>query len=150
EPFSALDPLIRRDMQDEVVRLQQEVKKTMIFITHDLMEALKLGDRIAIMKDGHFVQVGTPEEVVAHPADDYVADFIRDVPRAHVLTVRAIMRPADGVSDYAGDVAATTVVQDLLPMVVEERRPYRVIDGGNQIGIVDRTAVLTAMIEVAG
>ncbi|MEA2521486.1 MAG: glycine betaine/proline transport system ATP-binding protein [Actinomycetota bacterium] len=122
----------------------------MIFITHDLMEALKLGDRIAIMKDGHFVQVGTPEEVVAHPADDYVADFIRDVPRAHVLTVRTIMRPADGASDYAGDVAATTVVQDLLPMVVEERRPYRVIDGGNQIGIVDRTAVLTAMIEVAG
>ena len=150
EPFSALDPLIRRDMQDEVVRLQKEVKKTMIFITHDLMEALKLGDRIAIMKDGHFVQVGTPEEVVAHPADDYVADFIRDVPRAHVLTVRTIMRPADGAVDYAGDVAAATIVQDLLPMVVEEQRPYRVIDGGAQIGIVDRTAVLSAMIEVAG
>jgi glycine betaine/proline transport system ATP-binding protein len=150
EPFSALDPLIRRDMQDEVVRLQKEVKKTMIFITHDLMEALKLGDRIAIMKDGHFVQVGTPEEVVAHPADDYVADFIRDVPRAHVLTVRAIMRPTDEASDYAGDVAATTIVQDLLPMVVEEQRPYRVIDGGSQIGVVDRTAVLSAMIEVAG
>ena len=92
EPFSALDPLIRRDMQDEVVRLQRELRKTMIFITHDLMEALKLGDRIAIMKDGRFVQVGTPEEVVAHPADDYVADFTRDVPRAHVLTVRTIMR----------------------------------------------------------
>ena len=87
EPFSALDPLIRRDMQDEVVRLQRELHKTMIFITHDLMEALKLGDRIAIMKDGRFVQIGTPEEVVAHPADDYVADFTRDVPRAHVLTV---------------------------------------------------------------
>ena len=149
EPFSALDPLIRRDMQDEVVRLQKEVKKTMIFITHDLMEALKLGDRIAIMKDGHFVQVGTPEEVVAHPADDYVADFIRDVPRAHVLTVRTIMRPVDGALDYAGDVAAATIVQDLLPMVVEEQRPYRVIDGEAQIGIVDRTAVLSAMIEVA-
>ena len=149
EPFSALDPLIRRDMQDEVVRLQKEVKKTMIFITHDLMEALKLGDRIAIMKDGHFVQVGTPEEVVAHPADDYVADFIRDVPRAHVLTVRTIMRPVDGALDYAGDVAEATIVQDLLPMVVEEQRPYRVIDGEAQIGIVDRTAVLSAMIEVA-
>ncbi len=149
EPFSALDPLIRRDMQDEVVRLQKELKKTMIFITHDLMEALKLGDRIAIMKDGHFVQVGTPEEVVAHPADDYVADFIRDVPRAHVLTVRTIMRPVDGALDYAGDVAAATIVQDLLPMVVEEQRPYRVIDGDAQIGIVDRTAVLSAMIEVA-
>ena len=67
----------------------------MIFITHDLMEALKLGDRIAIMKDGKFVQVGTPEEVVAHPADDYVADFTKDVPRAHVLTARSIMQPID-------------------------------------------------------
>src|SRR3989337_2000864 len=102
EPFSALDPLIRRDMQDEVVRLQREVRKTMIFITHDLMEALKLGDRIAIMKDGTFVQVGTPEEVVAHPADDYVADFTKDVPRAHVLTARSIMRTHHGEGNGEG------------------------------------------------
>jgi glycine betaine/proline transport system ATP-binding protein len=147
EPFSALDPLIRRDMQDEVIRLQREVRKTMIFITHDLAEALKLGDRIAIMKDGKFVQVGTPEAVVAHPADDYVADFTRDVPRAHVLTARAIMREGDGAADYAGDVAASTIVQDLLPMVAEERRPFRVVDQGSQVGVVDRTAVLAAMIE---
>jgi glycine betaine/proline transport system ATP-binding protein len=147
EPFSALDPLIRRDMQDEVIRLQRDVRKTMIFITHDLAEALKLGDRIAIMKDGKFVQVGTPEEVVAHPADDYVADFTRDVPRAHVLTVRAIMRSANGGGDYAGDVAASTIVQDLLPRVVNEHRPYRVVDGESQVGVVDRTAVLEAMIE---
>jgi glycine betaine/proline transport system ATP-binding protein len=147
EPFSALDPLIRRDMQDEVIRLQREVRKTMIFITHDLAEALKLGDRIAIMKDGKFVQVGTPEEVVAHPADDYVADFTRDVPRAHVLTARAIMREGDGAAEYAGDVAASTIVQDLLPMVAEERRPFRVVDQGSQVGVVDRTAVLAAMIE---
>jgi glycine betaine/proline transport system ATP-binding protein len=147
EPFSALDPLIRRDMQDEVIRLQREVRKTMIFITHDLAEALKLGDRIAIMKDGKFVQVGTPEEVVAHPADDYVADFTRDVPRAHVLTARAIMREGDGAAEYAGDVAASTIVQDLLPMVAEERRPFRVVDQGAQVGVVDRTAVLAAMIE---
>jgi glycine betaine/proline transport system ATP-binding protein len=147
EPFSALDPLIRRDMQDEVIRLQREVRKTMIFITHDLAEALKLGDRIAIMKDGKFVQVGTPEEVVAHPADDYVADFTRDVPRAHVLTVRAIMRSGDGAVEYAGDVAASTIVQDLLPMVAEEHRPFRVVDDGAQVGVVDRSAVLAAMIE---
>jgi glycine betaine/proline transport system ATP-binding protein len=147
EPFSALDPLIRRDMQDEVIRLQRDVRKTMIFITHDLMEALKLGDRIAIMKDGTFVQVGTPEEVVAHPADDYVADFTRDVPRAHVLTARAIMREGDGAAEYAGDVAASTIVQDLLPMVAEEQRPFRVVDQGSQVGVVDRTAVLAAMIE---
>ena len=91
EPFSALDPLIRRDMQDELIALEKVVKKTIIFITHDLLEALKLGDRIAIMREGRFVQVGTPEEVVGEPADDYVRDFIRDVPRAKVLTARTIM-----------------------------------------------------------
>jgi glycine betaine/proline transport system ATP-binding protein len=147
EPFSALDPLIRRDMQDEVIRLQRDVRKTMIFITHDLAEALKLGDRIAIMKDGKFVQVGTPEEVVAQPADDYVADFTRDVPRAHVLTVRTIMRPANGDLEYAGDVDAAAVVQSLLARVAEEHRPFRVIDAGAQVGVVDRTAVLAAMVE---
>jgi glycine betaine/proline transport system ATP-binding protein len=147
EPFSALDPLIRRDMQEEVIRLQREVRKTMVFITHDLAEALKLGDRIAIMKDGKFVQVGTPEEVVARPADDYVADFTRDVPRAHVLTVRAIMRSMNGEADYAGDVDAAEVVQSLLPKVVHEHRPFRVVDRGAQVGVVDRTAVLEAMIE---
>jgi glycine betaine/proline transport system ATP-binding protein len=112
EPFSALDPLIRRDMQDEVVKLQRELKKTMIFITHDLMEALKLGNRIAIMKDGAFVQVGTPEEVVAHPADSYVADFIRDVPRAHVLTARSIMAPASSGNGqtYGSDISPETAV----------------------------------------
>ena len=148
EPFSALDPLIRRDMQDEVIRLQRELKKTMIFITHDLMEALKLGDRIAIMKDGMFVQVGTPEEVVAAPADDYVADFTRDVPRAHVLTARSIMRPTNG---YAGDgpaVEPETVIQALIPMVAESDLTIRVIEDGTVIGVVDRKAVMSAMIEV--
>ena len=152
EPFSALDPLIRRDMQDEVLKLQREVKKTMIFITHDLMEALKLGNRIAIMKDGAFVQVGTPEEVVAHPADSYVADFIRDVPRAHVLTARSIMEPATpgNGQTYGSDIAPDTVVQDLLPLVVHSDLPLRVTEGDTTIGVVDRTAVLTAMLEDAG
>jgi glycine betaine/proline transport system ATP-binding protein len=147
EPFSALDPLIRRDMQDEVIRLQRDVQKTMIFITHDLAEALKLGDRIAIMKDGRFVQIGTPEEVVAHPADGYVADFTRDVPRTHVLTARTIMRSTNGETDFAGDVAADAILQSLLPLVVKDERPYRVVDDGAQVGIVDRTAVLAAMVE---
>jgi glycine betaine/proline transport system ATP-binding protein len=147
EPFSALDPLIRRDMQDEVVRLQREVQKTMIFITHDLMEALKLGDRIAIMKDGQFVQVGTPEEVVARPADDYVADFTRDVPRAHVLTARSIMKPPDGASGEGPVVAPTTVVQDLIPMVADGDRLIRVVDGETLLGVVDRAAVMDALIE---
>jgi glycine betaine/proline transport system ATP-binding protein len=148
EPFSALDPLIRRDMQDEVVRLQREVRKTMIFITHDLMEALKLGDRIAIMKDGRFVQVGTPEEVVARPADSYVADFTKDVPRAHVLTARTIMRPVDG--ETGGDaptVPADTIVQELLPLVAGSDAEIRVVDGDRVVGVVDRGAVMSSLIE---
>ena len=88
EPFSALDPLIRRDMQEEVVRLHREEGRTMVFITHDLNEALRLGDRIALMRDGRIVQLGTPEEIVGSPADDYVRDFVRDVPREQVMTVR--------------------------------------------------------------
>jgi glycine betaine/proline transport system ATP-binding protein len=149
EPFSALDPLIRRDMQDEVLKLQRELKKTMIFITHDLMEALKLGNRIAIMKDGAFVQVGTPEEVVAHPADSYVSDFIRDVPRAHVLTARTIMAPVSSGNgqSYSNDISPDTVIQDLLPLVVNSDLPLRVTEGDVTIGVVDRTAVLTAMLE---
>ena len=102
EPFSALDPLIRRDMQDEVIRLQHETGKTMVFITHDLPEALRLGDRIAIMRDGAIVQLGTPEDLVGSPADDYVQNFVRDIPRSHVLTLRWIMRPATGGRDRRG------------------------------------------------
>ena len=91
EPFSALDPLIRREMQDQLIGLQELVKKTMVFITHDFLEAIKLGDRVAIMKDGEFVQVGTPEELVSNPIDEYVRDFTRDVPRSKVLTARSVM-----------------------------------------------------------
>ena len=148
EPFSALDPLIRRDMQDEVVRLQRELKKTMIFITHDLAEALKLGDRIAIMKDGHFVQVGTPEEVVAEPADDYVADFTKEVPRAHVLTARTVMQPAAGNGErYGGDITPSTIVQDLIPHFASSDLPLRVVDGDQVLGSVDRSAVMAALVE---
>ena len=106
EPFSALDPLIRRDMQDELLKLQAVVRKTMIFITHDFLEALKMGDHIAIMKDGEFVQVGTPEEVVLHPIDDYVKDFTKDVPRYKVLTAGAIMKRCQVVVRDSNDVTA--------------------------------------------
>ena len=91
EPFSALDPLIRRQMQDEFINLRSVVKKTVIFITHDLLEALRLGDRIAIMKDGEIVQIGTPEEIVSNPADDYVSEFVKDVPRGKVISAESIM-----------------------------------------------------------
>ena len=91
EPFSALDPLIRRDMQNELMRLQEQMHKTIIFITHDLAEATKIGSRIAIMRDGAIVQIGTPEEIMANPADDYVADFTRDVRTSSVVTVGYVM-----------------------------------------------------------
>ncbi|WP_281196475.1 ATP-binding cassette domain-containing protein, partial [Lactobacillus acetotolerans] len=94
EAFSALDPLIRREMQDELISLQNTVKKTIIFITHDLNEALRIGDRIAIMKDGEIVQIGTGEEILTHPANEYVRDFVEEVDRSKVLTAANIMVPA--------------------------------------------------------
>ena len=145
EPFSALDPLIRREMQAEVIRLHHEVGKTMVFITHDLSEALKLGDRIAIMRDGALVQVGAPDEVVGAPADDYVADFVADVPRSEVLTARWIARPpADGESLDGPAVDAATVVRDLVPLVVASETPLRVLGPGDRlVGVVDRVQVLS-------
>ena len=113
EPFSALDPLIRRDMQDEVIRLQAETGKTMVFITHDLPEALRLGDRIAIMRDGRIVQLGTPEDLVGSPADDYVSNFVRDIPRSHVLTLRWIMRAAAPGEDDGPKLDVSTTVKTL-------------------------------------
>lgn len=98
EPFSALDPLIRRDMQDEMLRLQEQLRTTVVFITHDLQEALKVGDRIAIMRNGSFVQIGTPEEIVTQPADDYVYEFTRDVDRSRVLTFGAIKEDVETIS----------------------------------------------------
>ena len=92
EPFSGLDPLIRREMQDELLTLQSELQKTIVFITHDLNEALKIGDRIAIMRDGEIVQLGTPEEIVTLPSDEYVTEFVRDVSRGKVIQAKAIMR----------------------------------------------------------
>ena len=97
EPFSGLDPLIRREIQDELLSLQTELQKTIVFITHDLNEALKLGDRIAIMRDGEIIQEGSPEEVVTLPSDAYVTDFVRDVSRAKVIQAKAIMREPDVV-----------------------------------------------------
>lgn len=145
EPFSALDPLIRREMQDELIGLQDRLHKTSIFITHDFAEALKLGDQIAIMKDGAFVQVGTPEEVVLHPADAYVKAFTKDAPRGHVLTARSVMstiRPA-----AAGEaVPASTKLDALLARLLANESPIPVHDESSTIiGSVDRTDLLRAI-----
>ncbi|NMA91161.1 MAG: CBS domain-containing protein, partial [Amphibacillus sp.] len=98
EAFSALDPLIRKDMQDELIELQQKMKKTIIFITHDLDEALRLGDRIALMRDGSIVQIGTPEEILVNPANDYVERFVQDVDRSKVLVAENIMRRPETIN----------------------------------------------------
>ncbi len=145
EPFSALDPLIRRDMQDEVIRLQHETGKTMVFITHDLPEALRLGDRIAIMRDGAIVQLGSPEELVGSPADDYVANFVRDIPRSHVLTLRWIMRDAaDGEAD-GPRLDVRTTVRNAVPLIVQSEKPVCAVDDGRVVGVVDKAAVLIAI-----
>jgi glycine betaine/proline transport system ATP-binding protein len=146
EPFSALDPLIRRDMQDEVIRLQHETGKTMVFITHDLPEALRLGDRIAIMRDGRIVQLGSPEDLVGSPADEYVENFVRDIPRSHVLTLRWIMRPLrDGDDDGSPRLPVTTTVRDAVPMLASTDRPVLATDGDRVVGAVDRESVLRAI-----
>ena len=145
EPFSALDPLIRRDMQDEVIRLQHETGKTMVFITHDLPEALRLGDRIAIMRDGRVVQLGTPEDLVGSPADEYVSNFVRDIPRSHVLTLRWIMRePAPGESD-GPTLDVSTTVRKAVPVIAASDRPICAIENGRVVGVVDKEAALTAI-----
>ena len=144
EPFSALDPLIRREMQDEIVRLRRELGKTMMFITHDLSEALRLGDRIAIMRDGRFVQVGTPAEVVLEPADEYVANFVRDVPRSHVVPVDAVMAgPSDG--PFAGEIVSGSKVREAVNLVAHSDLPVKVTREGRTIGTLDRVAVLSVI-----
>jgi len=147
EPFSALDPLIRRDMQNEVIRLHREVGKTMVFITHDLSEALKLGDRILIMRDGAVVQVGTAAEVVAAPADDYVRDFVSDVPRSHVLTLRYVMRdPRPDDSSEGPVMAPDTIVREAALAALTSAHPVRVVDGGRLVGIVDDETILRVVV----
>lgn len=146
EPFSALDPLIRRDMQDEVCRLQVETGKTMVFITHDLPEALRLGDRIAIMRDGAIVQLGTPEELVGSPADEYVENFVRDVPRSHVLTLRWIMRdPHPGEALDGPRVDVGTTVRSAVPVLAASEKPVVAVHGDEVVGVVDRVDVLKAI-----
>jgi glycine betaine/proline transport system ATP-binding protein len=146
EPFSALDPLIRRDMQNEVLRLHNEVGKTMIFITHDLAEALKLGDHVAIMRAGQVVQIGRPEEIVGAPADDYVADFVQDVPKSYVLTLGWIMREVRPEDPLDGpEFPSSTIIRTAVHVAAATDRPIRVIDGGKLVGMVDRVQILAAI-----
>lgn len=146
EAFSALDPLIRRGMQDELVRLQEQLHKTVIFVTHDLDEALKLGDRIAIMRDGAFVQLGTAEQVVGAPADDYVAAFTRDVARAKVLSASWAMGPVAVGAAPDRTLGVATKLEEVLGVLAERDDPVGVVDGdGRLVGMLDRRTVLQAV-----
>ncbi len=146
EPFSALDPLIRREMQNEFIRLQGLLQKTIVFITHDFDEAIRLADRIAIMRDGRIIQVGTAEELIVSPADDYVENFTRDAPRAKILSARAIMRAADGATEFGGNVDAAAKVSDFAAELEAAGRPFAVIEDGRVIGLVDRAAVMEVFV----
>jgi glycine betaine/proline transport system ATP-binding protein len=142
EPFSALDPLIRRQMQDEFLRLQRMLNKTIVFITHDMQEAFRLADRIAIMRQGEIIQIGRPAEIVREPADDYVARFVEDIPLVRVMLARDIMQPMNG--PVAADVVEpTTTVEDLLARLAGGARGFQVVDGGTALGAVDAAAVLS-------
>ena len=132
EPFSALDPLIRREMQDEFMRLQSVLKKTIVFITHDFDEAIRLADRIAVMKDGAIVQQGTPEEIVLSPATDYVREFTRAVPKSKVVRVKSAMRPVSGAAD--GAVPERTTVAEAAPMF---------LDGAEVLAVTDEAGAVT-------
>jgi glycine betaine/proline transport system ATP-binding protein len=143
EPFSALDPLIRREMQDELMRLQTALKKTIVFITHDFDEAIRLADRVAIMKDGAIIQTGTPEELVTRPATDYVADFTRDVQRAKVVSAGGLMQPATPGLSHAGTLARGDKVATFAAEVIGAGAPFAVVDpAGIILGEVTPAAVL--------
>lgn len=145
EPFSALDPLIRREMQDEFMRLQALLKKTIVFITHDFDEAIRLADRIAIMKDGEIIQVATPETLVLEPATDYVQEFTRHIPREKVLTVSAVMSPEKTGSGEP--VAAQARIASISERVVSAQGPVPVCDDtGRIIGSVNREAIIDVLI----
>lgn len=154
EPFSALDPLIRSQLQDEFMKLSAILKKTTIFITHDLDEAVKVGDRIAIMRDGRIVQIGTAEEIVMNPADDYVADFVAGISRLKVVRAHGVMRPMDEYVAEFGNVPgdAPRVEEDetlsvLIQMAIDADAPIVVRDSGAEVGVITRRDILRTVIE---
>jgi glycine betaine/proline transport system ATP-binding protein len=146
EPFSALDPLIRREMQDELIRLQSMLRKTIVFITHDFDEAIRLADRVAVMKDGVIEQLGTPEEILARPATDYVRAFTKDAPKGKVLTARSIMRPLKKGTKVAGDIPATVLASEIARRTVDASKTFGVVDDqGKRIGTVSSADVIAVL-----
>ncbi len=155
EPFSALDPLIRRQLQSEFIKLSKQMKKTTVFITHDLDEAVRVGHRIAIMRDGAVVQIGTHEEIVFNPADEYVADFVKGISRLKVVQAKTIMQsvkdyeskigPLDNDSEIVNE---NDVLSKLIETSISKDKPIVVIDKNNQkIGVISQSDLLKAVVE---
>lgn len=155
EAFSALDPLIRREMQEELKQIQEQLGRTIVFITHDLNEAMFLGDRIAVMKDGKIAQIGTPEQILSEPADDYVASFTADVDRARVLTAEIVMVPEDQLTEHdraafgrkSLSVKSNATLQDIVPVVLKADGPVAVEaqDSTEHIGYIRLATLLEAL-----
>lgn len=153
EAFSALDPLIKREMQDQLIELQRELGKTILFITHDLNEAMRLGDRIAVMRDGQMVQIGTSEQIINEPANDYVTQFVKDVDRARVLTAGAVMtrlgsdQNLDSVlNKHVVSVSEQAHLSDLLLLSADTPHALAVVDdNGRIVGELDRATLLRSL-----
>jgi len=147
EPFSALDPLIRREMQDEFLRIQSMLNKTIVFITHDFNEAVRLADRIAIMKDGAIIQIGSPEQLALNPTDKYVEEFTNDLSRAKVFTARSVMKAKDPSIPSSGRLLHSTKIEDLAEQVIDAQFPFDVVDDDERvIGTISRKAVLDVLV----
>jgi len=155
EPFSALDPLIRRQLQSEFIKLSKQMKKTTVFITHDLDEAVRVGHRIAIMRDGEVVQIGTPEEIVVNPADEYVADFVKGISRLKVVQAKTIMQPIKDYESKFGSlennyelVNENDVLSKLIETSISKDKPIIVSDkNNNKIGVISQSDLLKAVVE---
>jgi len=148
EPFSALDPLIRREMQDEFLRLRKLLKKTIVFITHDFNEAIRIADRIAIMKDGEVIQIGTPEELLLHPETNYVAEFTKNVDRAKVLTVSAVMKPAESHPELTKTVSDKATIGQVASEVLRANKAFGVQnEAGELVGTLTPDTVLNVMVD---
>ncbi len=155
EPFSALDPLIRRQLQSEFIKLSKQMKKTTVFITHDLDEAVRVGHRIAIMRDGEVVQIGTPEEIVVNPSDEYVADFVKGISRLKVVQAKTIMQSIIEYKKNFGDnvsnnerVNENDILSKLIETSVSEDKPIIVTNNDNlEVGIITQSDLLKAVVE---
>jgi glycine betaine/proline transport system ATP-binding protein len=155
EPFSALDPLIRRQLQAEFIKLSKQMKKTTVFITHDLDEAVRVGHRIAIMRDGKVIQIGTPEEIVMKPVDNYVADFVKGISRLKIVQAKSIMQPIEKFKKEFGSLAKdleSVYENDLLNKLIEKSsikdEPILVINNDNKnVGVITQADLLKAVVE---